>query len=845
MGIRAAWAIFALITSLALVVLGFERAAKHELIKKQEISRIQTLARVVDATMIAHFRSIEKLLLTESARVSLTDSRALTAAKLEQINQQLSFNVETTPGVLTMTVLDAQGLVIASSRDVLRGQSFSDRDFFSQVKRSRQDQLVISAPIFTQMNFYTVVVERGIWDAKGNIVGAVALSLDPAYFTSLLSTVMYEPDLRAVLVHDDGGVFAVVGSFASGPGKNVKSSGSFLDTHQKSGKLETIFDATSYSTGDRRVGVLLTIQPDGMRFDKRMTIGITRNTDAVFADWRFETNLLMGIVAVVLGSSALGLFSRQRHRRQHEARNALLQAEREAAMKDRETAAAEITDLYENAPCGYHSLSVDGTILRINDTELRWLGYTKEEVVGKLNISHFLSPASHETFRANFPRFKETGKIEELELELVTFDGTGIPVLVTAIAIYDHDGKYIGSRSVLQDYRSTRSIQRSLKGALSASPVAVRIARVSDNRTVMVNAAYCQMLHCSEAQALSLDVRQFYVDKTKLENIRHKLQAHNSVFNELVELHVPDRPDVPNVWALASFMRIDYLGEPSVLAWLYDITERELLRQQITRHSEELEEQVKERTLSLSIAKEAAEAADRFKSAILGNIHHELRTPMNGILGYLGIAKRKTEDAALKDYMEKAETSATRLHKTLNDLVDLAAIESNKLAFEKKAFSVPHVIASVRDKHLPLAQSKNVAVRIAEWQDDLVELVADGDRIEQILSHLVSNAVRFSEHGEVLITVSLHKEADQSFLTCAVQDQGIGIAAEHLAQIFEPFFQVDGSLRRTRQGNGIGLALCWRLARAMGGALTVTSELGVGSTFLLRIPVEINVDAAH
>lgn len=834
---RVIWLLYALIASSFVMLVGYERMDKHRSIKANEFGRLQTLARVVDANMSVHLKAINVLLSVESSR--LQHQGMPSTEHQDALNSELKFYVESTPGVLSMSVMDASGTFVASSRESLRGVNFADRPFYQRVKESKSGQLVIDEPFLTKQNIYTVLIQQPVRDSNGKFIGAVAASLDPAYFDSLLSSVLYAPDLRCLLIHEDGKVFAAVGEFAVGPGANINNPRSLLDLHKRSGLRESLQDAQSKSTGDRRFGVFVTLLPDQLKSDKHLIVTITRNFDAAFDSWTRESYLIGGGTALVLAALAAALFMYQRLRRHRRERDTLLQAEREITAQVRDKAAAEIADLYENAPCGYHSLDADGIIRRINDTELGWLGLKRDEVVGKRHMTDFLTPKSVDIFKANFPAFISSGRMSELEFELMGQDGSITPVLLSATAMFDENGKFVASRSVLIDYRKLLAQQEAFRKALTAAPVAVRVARLDDSRVVLVNQAYCNLLKRSEAEAIGQDIGRLYVDPQVFAKIRDRLKQGQVILNELVELQLPDRPDEPRVWALSSFAVIDYLGVPSVLAWLYDISDREQLRLQVMQHRDELESQVEERTLSLLIAKEAAETSDRFKNTILTNINHEFRTPMNGILGYLGMAAARVEDTKAKEYLEKAKQSGQRLHDTLVDLVDFAAIESNKLTLIFSPFSVRDMVNRLRGQHSAVALKKGLQLNVGDFPVLTDTVIGDSARIEQIVDELIGNAIKFSNSGAIEVMPSLTKEGSEATLILEVADHGIGVAADRVGQIFAPFFQVDGSSTRKQQGNGIGLALSWRLARAMAGKLDVNSKLGEGSSFVLQIPVKI------
>ncbi|HET8869151.1 MAG TPA: ATP-binding protein, partial [Aquabacterium sp.] len=282
---------------------------------------------------------------------------------------------------------------------------------------------------------------------------------------------------------------------------------------------------------------------------------------------------------------------------------------------------------------------------------------------------------------------------------------------------------------------------------------------------------------------------------------------------------------------------VDYLTKPlnADLARLrvQNHLERERLRREVVQHRNELEERVQQRTMSLSIAKEAAEKAMHLKDAILRNLNHELKTPLNGIVGMLALAQMYNTDPKVEHYLNNAEASAQRLQRTQTALLDLAEMEANRMTLEAEPFRVRDLLKRVLLECRPWAQLKGLTLEI-EAEDLLPAPLYRGDpnRLVQVLRELLCNGVKFSEHGGVTIgahVAPLDEGHEQLFFE--VSDQGIGIAPADQARIFEAFEQVDPSMTRKFEGNGIGLVLSRKLARLMGGDVTVRSVLGQGSTF--------------
>ncbi len=235
---------------------------------------------------------------------------------------------------------------------------------------------------------------------------------------------------------------------------------------------------------------------------------------------------------------------------------------------------------------------------------------------------------------------------------------------------------------------------------------------------------------------------------------------------------------------------------------------------------------------ALESARDAAEAANRAKSAFLASMSHEIRTPMNAVLGLTELLLGTPLNAKQRHFLELTQSSARGLMQIINDILDLSKIEANKLTID----SAPVALRSLlRDALAPMQIQAGTRALALLWRvdDDVPEMVlADAARLRQVLHNLVGNAVKFTESGQV--DVGLHvrereRGRDRLLLGCTVTDTGIGMSEEQLAQVFEPFTQADSGITRRYGGTGLGLSIVQRLAQLMGGGVQVHSQLGVGS----------------
>jgi signal transduction histidine kinase len=260
---------------------------------------------------------------------------------------------------------------------------------------------------------------------------------------------------------------------------------------------------------------------------------------------------------------------------------------------------------------------------------------------------------------------------------------------------------------------------------------------------------------------------------------------------------------------------------------------------QIREQQELLEQKVKDRTDQLEEATRVAQAANQAKSGFLANISHELRTPMNGVLGMLDMALDQKLNAELGEQLQTARRCAHSLLTLLNDLLDLSKIEAGKMTLETIPFDVRTLVDDCLKSHQPKAQENSVALLSEVSPSVPPEITGDPLRIREILDNLISNAVKFTEHGSVAVRMDGQFSRGSEFtLRITVEDSGTGIPADKLLCIFDEFTQADGSVSRKYGGTGLGLAITKKLVKLHRGEINVSSELGRGTAFTVTLPCE-------
>ncbi|MGJ5631772.1 PAS domain S-box protein [Nostoc sp. CALU 1950] len=530
-------------------------------------------------------------------------------------------------------------------------------------------------------------------------------------------------------------------------------------------------------------------------------------------------------------------------------------SERKEAQEALAKYAHEVEDLYDNAPCGYHSLDSEGRLLKVNETELQWLGYTREEMIGQ-PLVNFFTQASRLSFAENYPRFKKQGSLKDLELDIVCKDGTVFPVLVSATAVKDAEGNYLYSRTTLFDIRERKQTaqeleesRKMLQTVLDTFPQRV-FWKDRQSRFIGCNPAFIR-----HSQLTTDEI----IGKTDFELPWAKL-AHLYCADDMMVMttRTPklgyeepfEGSNGEQFWLRTNKIPLtNSAGEViGVLVSHEDITERKQAEAQLRQTNEQLA------NANMELAR-----ATRLKDEFLANMSHELRTPLNAILG-MSEGLQESVFGSINDRQVKAiatiERSGRHLLELINDILDLSKIESGKLELQLSDVSVRSLcdtsIAFV--KQMALKKNISLSIHISEHIDSIQ---VDDRRLRQVLINLLSNAVKFTpDGGSVTLEVRLGEEGGRGVggageageagevnspssspnLCFHITDTGIGIAAGEIGKLFQPFIQLDSSLNRQYSGTGLGLALVQKIVALHGGTVLVRSEVGEGSCFTVCIP---------
>jgi PAS domain S-box-containing protein len=646
--------------------------------------------------------------------------------------------------------------------------------------------------------------------------------------------------------------------------------------------------------------------------------------------------------------------------------------------------AQEVEALYNQAPCGYHSLDTEGRFIRINDTALAWLGYRRDEVLGG-SLRDFLSPAGQRLFDSGFEAFKARGWVRDLEVQLLRKDGTVLYALLSAVVQRDEAGKFLATRSTFVDISERKKseerlaeLSMRLQAVLDAATEVSIIATDLQGRITLFNAGAERMLGYRADEMLGRETpwkihlpaeveahgrelgREFgrplsgfdvfverarrggheerewtYVRKdgsrltvnlvvTALHNGDGSVTGFLGIATDVTErnrarerlkmtmaaarigtwewdvgsdrTHFSDNvpeilglPEPPGEMDLAGFLELIAAEDREQVRAAIDAALHDPARQgryDIEFRGRDPSGQVRwlehkgrvfrdasgrathlmgtlmdvtekrQAAEALRQARDAAESANRAKSSFLASMSHEIRTPLAAIVGMVELLQQGAVSAEQRGRLQTLGTAAESLLSLISDILDVSKIEADKLELEAKPFGLRALLADIVGVLAVPAQRKGLALKQQIAAEVPGSLVGDTGRLRQVLMNLVGNAIKFTERGEVVVSVSsaacglagqplegpAKPQAAEANLRFQVRDTGIGIPPDKLQRIFQPFEQADESTTRTHGGTGLGLTISARLVERMGGRLTVCSEVGRGSTFSFQIALPVAED---
>lgn len=407
-------------------------------------------------------------------------------------------------------------------------------------------------------------------------------------------------------------------------------------------------------------------------------------------------------------------------------------------------------------------------------------------------------------------------------------------------ALYDADGnpvRLFGVNLDITDRKKSEQALMKLVQVVEQNPSSI-IVTDADGNIEYVNQAFVEQTGYSREEVLGSNPRILQSGKTPREVYRSMWQTLSE--GRVWKGEFSNRGKHGREYTeFASVIPIRQTGSIThFVAVQEDITEKKRIGAELDQHRHHLEELVASRTAELAAARAQADAANQAKTAFLANMSHEIRTPMNAIIGLTYLLRQSQVSAEQIDRLDKIDSAAQHLLSVINDILDLSKIEAGRLELEQTDFSLSALLDHVRSLVADQARAKGLTISVN--QDGVPQwLRGDPTRLRQALLNYASNAVKFTESGEIRLLAELLQEGEDGLmLRFVVEDSGIGITEDKMPMLFETFAQADVTTTRKYGGTGLGLAITRRLARMMGGDAGADSRAGQGSRFWFTVRLQ-------
>jgi len=366
-----------------------------------------------------------------------------------------------------------------------------------------------------------------------------------------------------------------------------------------------------------------------------------------------------------------------------------------------------------------------------------------------------------------------------------------------------------------------RKSEQQLMYILEKSPVGVRISLEEDGKVVFANTPLCQMLNTEKSELIGTPTSRYSGRPEEREVRIRKIKEQGFIRDKEFPMK---RADGSTFWALVTVYPTEYEGMSAFLSWIYDISDRKKFEKEIQE------------------AREAAEEANRAKSTFLANMSHELRTPMNAIIGYSEMLIEEAEDIEQDDFipdLEKINHAGKHLLALINDILDLSKIEAGKMELYLETFDVSSMLDEVASTVGSLVKKNNNEFEL-KYSENLGPMHADMTKVRQVLFNLISNAAKFTNDGTITLWANREEVNFNEQILFKVSDTGIGVEPDKIDTLFEEFIQADASTTREYGGTGLGLAITKKFCQMMNGNISAESVPGAGSTFTVRLPVDVS-----
>lgn len=823
--------------------------------REQEVLQAQTLtenySRILEEALAGFVSKIDITLL--SVRDEVTRQMAHGGIDGPALEAFIAAQDNHIPDALGLRVVDAKGIIRFAVNDVeVRNASIADRPQFIRLRDDPDAGLVFSKPVLGRAaQKWMITLGRRISNPDGSFAGDVHVAVAVDKFIEMFSRINLGTHGNIGLWDKSSLIARYTTSDTHGASVGITTPSAELRNLLNSDQRAANYQTQSGVDGIFRTFYFRQISVHPLY----LVVGLAE--DDYLADWRKETLAIAGLAFFfVITSVFLSLLIDKGWKRREADHVASLRQEAEYTAKleisnrAMEAARQQSESILESAGEGICGVDIDGKIVFINPAAREMFGWQDDEGVGLDLHTH---THHHLPDGTSFPRTDcaiwktlTDGVRREVHDDLYwRKDGTSFPVEFTVSAI-EQDGTISGAVNVFRDISERKKIESELdqhrrhleilvqqrtSELLQTEARASHILHSSadglygtdrNGMITFINAAGCSMLGYETANQLIGHSPHTLFHHTKGDgnpypaeecpSLNALTQGEKVRVADEVYWHANGQP-IPVMYATHPMLQDgEIIG---AVTSFVDVTEQ--------RAAAGAREQ----------ALIAAENLARMRSEFLANVSHELRTPLNGILGFAEIGQRNYQNAEkARDAFAKIKSSGERLLGVVRDVLDFSHIDAGKMAIEQVEISPANVLEQAMEAIRDRALAKHLELHVNLASNLPATCIGDPLRIGQVLLNLLSNAIKFTEIGSVTVSAALQNQE----LVFRIADTGIGMSADQVSELFNPFQQIDGSATRKFGGTGLGLAISQRLAKLMRGDIHVESQLGVGSSVEFRLP---------
>lgn len=740
-------------------------------------------------------------------------------------------------------------------------QTKGHRDYFKATSRLKPGEVYISDVSLNRERGelelpYGATTQFGtpVFDDKNRFFGMLVMGVDMDFYFKTIETQSDEP--ISLFISNAKGDFLYHPNHAKRFGFEFKTPWRWTDEFKKIKSLLAFPDVGLYQSSQGNVLInTATMRLNENEPDSAITITSVMSESLLQREVRATQWQVMKVTW--LGTSILGLlvflyFRKKWHTSEREAQrakdlNKRLEKIVQARTKEIQRYSEFQKAILNNAGSAIIATDTTGVISLFNPTAETMLGYQAQEMIGKKTPAIFhekqeiqqrAKEFSKELNRSIDPGFEvfviksRLGILNEHIWTYVRKDGRTFPVWLSITALRNTFGEIYGFLGVASDISQLEETKSNLRKTRDQLVKLAKVAQmgiwswdISSNELVWNERMFEMYDYLPNLQNESV-LFSHWQDRI----VQDDLSTTITKLNEAIEHHKPFdatfRIQLPSG-------KIRHIQAVAFVEYMNDKPHRMVGINIDISAQKELEQRLQE-------AKVAAEQISHAKSEFVANMSHEIRTPMHAILGMLQLLKRTELNAQQVDYTSKAEIAGRSMLQLLNDILDFSKIEAGKLVIDIERFNLNELMRELALMLSTQANKKGVEVLFDIGFNLPAWLFGDPLRLKQVLLNLCGNALKFTEHGEVVLTVKVIEQSIKHItLHFSIKDTGIGISRAHCQKIFEGFVQAETSMTRRYGGTGLGLAISQRLVNLMGGEINVQSELGKGSVFGFSLPFKM------